>query len=92
MEVIFSGISALVFLRNNTCVAFRTENLSESFDIIRTKILSNDIINLFNSIYSVTSSGPKENVGRIGTNLTNGRTSDPDDVRTTAERATLSEP
>ena len=43
-------------------------------------------------IYSVTSSGPEENVGRIGTSLTSGRTCNPDDVRTTAERATLSEP
>ena len=91
MEVILSGKSALVFLRNNTYVAFRTENLSESFDIIRTKILYL-MINLFISIYSVASSGPEEDVGRIGTSLTNGRTSDPDDVRTTAERATLSEP
>ena len=43
-------------------------------------------------IYLVTSSGAEENVGRIGTSLTSGRTSDPDDARTTAERATLSEP
>ena len=43
-------------------------------------------------IYTVTSSGPEENIGRIGKSLMSGRTSDPDDVRTTAERVTLSEP
>ena len=43
-------------------------------------------------IYLVTSSGPEEDVGRIGTNFTGGRTSDPVDVPHTAERATLSEP
>ena len=43
-------------------------------------------------VYSVTSSGRDENAGRIGTSLTSGRTSDPEDLRTTAERVTLSEP
>ena len=43
-------------------------------------------------VRSVTSSGPEENAGRLGTSLTSGRTSDPEDGRTTAERATLSEP
>ena len=44
------------------------------------------------SIYSATSFSPVEDVGRIGTGLTSGRTSGQDDVRTTAERTTMSEP
>ena len=51
-----------------------------------------DIFSLITFIYLVTSSGPEEEVGRIGTSLTSERTSDPEDVRTTAERATLSDP
>ena len=43
-------------------------------------------------IYFVTSSGPEEDVGKTGTSFTSGRTSEPVDVRKTAERATLSEP
>ena len=48
-------------------------------------------ITRFISIYLLTS-GPEEDAGRMGTNFTSGRTSDPEDVRNTAERATLSEP
>ena len=44
------------------------------------------------NIYYVTSSGPEEDVGKTGTSFTSGRTSEPVDVRKTAERATLSEP
>ena len=43
-------------------------------------------------IYYVTSSGPEEDVGKTGTSFTSGRTSEPVDVRKTAESATLSEP
>ena len=41
-------------------------------------------------IYSVTSSGPEKEVGKTGTTFSIGRTSEPVEVRKTAERATLS--
>ena len=46
---------------------------------------------IYNSLYSKTTSGPEEYVGRIGTNFTSGRTSDPVDLRMMMEREALSE-
>ena len=56
----------------------------------RSEILDSDWI-LFLLIYSETYSGP-EDVGKTGTSFTSGRTSEPFDVRKTAERSTLWEP